>query len=71
MNPLPRLIRIRQNFPRTAPLDLRATLATEFAKLRPQLRPGARIAVGVGSRGITNLKAIVAEVLALLRAAGY
>lgn len=70
MTALPRFLRVRQNFPRPAPLDLRATLAAEFAKLRPRLKPGARIAVGVGSRGITNLKTIVAEVLALVRAAG-
>ncbi len=70
MSLLPRFIRVRQNFARPAPLDLRATLTTEFEKLRPRVKPGARIAVGVGSRGITNLKPIVAEVLALLRAAG-
>ena len=70
MSTLPRLVRVRQNFPRPAPLDLRATLAAEFGKLRPRIKPGARIAVGLGSRGITNLKAIVTEVLALLRAAG-
>ena len=70
MSNFPRLLRIRQDFPHPAPLDLRTTLAAEFQKLRPRIKPGARIAVGVGSRGITNLKAIVAEVLALLRAAG-
>jgi len=70
MSTLPRFIRVRQNFPRPAPLDLAATLRAEFQKLRPRIKPGARIAVGVGSRGITNLKTIVAEVLALLRAAG-
>ena len=70
MSNLPRLVHVRQNFPRPAPLDVRATLAAEFAKLRPRLKPGARIAVGVGSRGITQLKTIVAEVLALLRGAG-
>ena len=70
MSTLPRFLRVRQNFPRPAPLDLRATLTAEFQKLRPRLKPGAKVAVGVGSRGITNLKAIIAEVLALLRSAG-
>jgi hypothetical protein len=70
MNTLPRFVRVRQNFPRPPPLDLRATLAAEFGKLRPRIKPGARIAVGIGSRGITHLKQIVAEVLTLLRAAG-
>jgi len=70
MSPLPRFLRVRQNFPRPASLDLQATLAAEFAKLRPRIKPGGRIAVGVGSRGITDLKVIVGEVLTLLRAAG-
>jgi hypothetical protein len=70
MSPLPRLLRIRQNFPQPAPLDLRATLAAEFPKLRSRLQPGARIAVGVGSRGITHLAEIVTAVLAEIRSAG-
>lgn len=45
-------------------------MAAEFARLRPQVKLGARIAVGVGSRGIANLRAIVAHVIAELRAAG-
>lgn len=55
---------------RPPPLDIPAALAPEFEKLRPRIKPGARIAVGVGSRGITNLKAIVGAVLAQLKAAG-
>ncbi|MSU66115.1 MAG: DUF2088 domain-containing protein [Opitutus sp.] len=70
MSTIPRLVHVRQNFPRRAPFDLRATLAAEFGRLRARIKPGARIAVGVGSRGITDLKLIVAEVLALLRGAG-
>src|SRR5687767_7918196 len=64
------MLRIRQDFPRPAPLDVRATVATEFAKLRPHLKPGSRIAVGVGSRGITNLATIVKAVVDQLGAAG-
>jgi hypothetical protein len=36
----------------------------------PRLRPGAHVAVGVGSRGIANLSVIVAEVLRVLTEAG-
>jgi hypothetical protein len=64
------MLRIRQDFPRPAPLDLRATVASEFLKLRPQVKHGARIAVGVGSRGITNLPVIVKAVLEQLQSAG-
>src|SRR5476651_2291827 len=70
MSTFPKLIRVRQNFSRPRPLDFAAALRVEFEKLRPRIKPGAKIAVGVGSRGITNLKPIVAEVLALVRAAG-
>src|SRR3954468_17737533 len=70
MNELPRVLRVRQNFPASPPLDIRATLHAEFAKLRPRIQAGARIAVGVGSRGITNLAEIVTTVLDLLRGAG-
>ena len=45
-------------------------MTAELAKLRPRILPGARIAVGVGSRGITHLAAIVAAVLAEIRRAG-
>jgi len=70
MNPFPRVLRIRQNFPASPPLDPAATMAAEFTKLRPRIPRGARIAVGVGSRGITNLAGVVAAVLAQLREAG-
>src|SRR4051794_17544335 len=70
MSSFPRLVRVRQNFPHPPPLDLEAALTREFEKLRPHLKRGARIAVGVGSRGITNLRPIIASVIAQLRAAG-
>jgi hypothetical protein len=70
MTPLPRTLRIRQNFAPTPPLDISATVAVEFGKLRPRIRSGARMAVGVGSRGIAHLAAIVAAVLEEIRNAG-
>lgn len=70
VNPPIRTFRVRQDFPRPAPLNIPAVLDLEMAKIRPRLAPGARIAVGVGSRGIARLDAIVAAVLDQLRAAG-
>lgn len=70
MSTFPRVIRIRQNFPRPAPLDIRASVRAEFGKLRSLITRGARIAVGVGSRGITNLPHIVSAVLDELCTAG-
>jgi hypothetical protein len=70
MTPFPRMLRVRQNFPQPPPLDLHSTLDVEFAKVRSRITAGARIAVAVGSRGITNLSTIVATILSHLRAAG-
>ena len=64
------MIRVRQNFPRTDPVVVGETIRKEMAKLLPALKPGARVAVGVGSRGITNLAGIVRAVIDALRAAG-
>jgi hypothetical protein len=66
----PRMMLVRQKFPSAAPVDIRGTLAKEFALAKGRIQPGARIAVGVGSRGITNLQTIVACVLENLKAAG-
>src|SRR5881396_1942550 len=69
-SPFPRVLRVRQKFPASAPVDIRATLAGQFSAITAGIKPGARIAVGVGSRGITNLQAIVSAVLDLLKATG-
>jgi hypothetical protein len=63
---------IRQKFPVSPPLDIPAVVEHEFKaqKVLSRLQPGAQIAVGVGSRGITNIKHIVAAVLEELKAAG-
>jgi hypothetical protein len=62
-----KMIPVRQKFPASPSLDVRAELRRQF---RPALKPGARIAVGAGSRGITNLAAVVAETVAILKDAG-
>lgn len=64
------MISIRQNFPVLPPLNVRAEIEREFAPFAGQLRPGARVAVAVGSRGIANLETIVRAVIDVLRAAG-
>src|SRR5947207_12079357 len=56
-----RLMLVRQNFPdrsvRDIPVAVRKELsASPFAS---RLKPGARVAIGVGSRGITNIATIV------------
>jgi Domain of unknown function (DUF362) len=70
--PLPKLIEATQSYPASPRLDFHGLLAEQFDKegLRSKISPGMRIAVGVGSRGIANLKEIVEAALRLLIAAG-
>ncbi|PLS82709.1 MAG: DUF2088 domain-containing protein [Chloroflexi bacterium] len=69
---LPRLATIRQHVP-SAPLpDVAQAVRDELARINlgQQIKPGARIAVGAGSRGITNYALIVGTVIAELRRLG-
>src|SRR6266545_7920653 len=70
--PFPRMFAVRQKFPVSPPLDIPAVVQREFKahNVLSRLKPGAQIAVGVGSRGITNIRSIVAEVVAALKTAG-
>jgi uncharacterized protein (DUF362 family) len=69
---LPTMFRLRQKFAGSKPVNIRATVENEFSAggILPRIKPGMRIAVAVGSRGITNLQSIVAAVLEVLKAAG-
>lgn len=69
--PLPKMYRVRQSFNREHLEDIEGTVAREFAKveIRSQVKPGMRVALAVGSRGIRNLsrivKCVVDQLLAL------
>src|SRR5688572_8152442 len=56
-----RLLLIRQNFPdrRIADVSADARARLEQSGLAARLQPGARVAIGVGSRGIANIDVIV------------
>src|SRR5438874_4464804 len=71
-NSFPRMFAVRQKFPASPPLDIPAVIQSEFKaqNVLARLNPGARIAVATGSRGITNIRNIVAAVLEVLRTAG-
>jgi len=64
------MIRVRQVFQPTPPVALRDRLNAELPKLSSLIKPGARIAIGVGSRGITHLADIVREVITQLHTMG-
>ena len=58
-------------FPHSAPFDIRATVQNQLAqKLGTRINSGARIAVAVGSRGISNLPLIVSVAVAWLKEKG-
>src|SRR5678816_2205052 len=55
------LLLVRQNFPDRSISDIPAAVQKELAasQFASRLKPGARVAIGVGSRGITNIATIV------------
>ncbi len=69
---LPRMVEVRQNFPASRPLDLPSLLERQFeaSGVNHYIVPGMRVAVGVGSRGITNLHEIVRATLDILLRSG-
>ena len=56
---------VRQNFPDRSIPDIPAAVRKELASTQfaSKLKPGARVAIGVGSRGITNIATIVRSVV--------
>ena len=69
---LPRFVLAEQHFPNRAITHIPDHIRKELseADLATSIRPGARIAVGVGSRGIANLQIIVKSVIDFLREHG-
>lgn len=70
--PLPKMYRVRQQFDETCLTDIAGTVRAEMAtpSIRSLVKPGMRVAVGVGSRGIRNLYTIVEATIASLREMG-
>jgi hypothetical protein len=66
------MFHLHQRYPDSRSLNLKSLLSEGLDRksLTSQIKPGMRVAVGVGSRGITNLAEIVGAVLDLLRASG-
>jgi hypothetical protein len=66
------MIEMEQSYPPSRKLDFVSLIEQQFTQsgLRENIKPGMRIALGVGSRGITNLKEIVKATLGVLTGAG-
>jgi len=63
-SPYPEFFPVRQNFEQHALADIPAAInATVQQSPMVQIQAGQRVAIAVGSRGIANLKAIVASVI--------
>jgi hypothetical protein len=71
-NHFPRMLEMGQTYPPSQKLDFYELINQQFAQkgVRDKIKPGMRIALGVGSRGITNLKEIVQAALRVLVQAG-
>jgi hypothetical protein len=70
--PFPRLLLVRQNFPDRQIPDVAAEVRRQFAAagFAARVAPGARVAIGVGSRGIHNIATIVRAVVEYWKEAG-
>jgi len=68
--PFPRLIPVRQVFDSSREDDPAAATHRELARLRGTVEPGMRVAITVGSRGISNLATVVRAAGEWLRDAG-
>lgn len=69
---IPRMMEVRQSYPAAKKLEFPALVAEQFAKsgVLKNVKPGMRIAVGAGSRGVANLQAIVKATVDVLKQAG-
>ena len=65
-----RLSKIRQRFERNGLRDPIIAVRDQLARLDELIQPRARIAIGVGSRGIDNLPSIVRETVAYVKGRG-
>jgi hypothetical protein len=66
----PRMLTVRQKYRPSPPVDIETAINTEMKRLLPRLKPGMRVAVGTGSRGISNILPIVSSVVEFLKRAG-
>jgi hypothetical protein len=67
---LPRMLRVRQTFPRPRVADVACAVAEALAGARLAIRRGDTVAVGAGSRGIANVDVIVGATVRWLRDLG-
>jgi hypothetical protein len=67
---LPRMIRVRQTFPRSRVTDIPRAVAETLGKAALRVKRGDVVAVGAGSRGIANIDVVVGATVRWLRDLG-
>lgn len=69
---IPGMVRVKQSFPRPRIEDVEAAVLAEFGRpeIAGRIKAGSRIAVGVGSRGITNYQLIIKTIVDELKRMG-
>ena len=69
---LPRIIRVKQTFPDRSLRDVAGSVLAELnaSPFAGRVKPGGRVAIGVGSRGITNIALIAKSVVEFWKSAG-
>jgi hypothetical protein len=68
----PKIVRLRQQFPRPRIEDIAGTVLTELQKLdlERSIRPGQTVALSAGSRGIANIPVVLRSVVRFLKDLG-
>src|SRR3954453_21413939 len=68
----PRMLLVKQNFPDRRISDIPGTVRRELteAGFGNRLQPGGSVAIGVGSRGISNIATIVKSVVEFWQSRG-
>ncbi|HYF90985.1 MAG TPA: hypothetical protein VD969_01935 [Symbiobacteriaceae bacterium] len=66
----PQWRKVRQRFDAPREADVAGAVAREMQKLDARIRPGMRVAVGVGSRGVARIDQIAGTVIAELKQRG-
>src|SRR5436853_6982118 len=67
---LPRMIRVRQTFPRPRVAAIPRAVAATLGEAALRIKPGDTVAVGAGSRGIANIDTIVGATVRWLKDLG-
>ena len=68
----PQMYRIRQPFDKTVVKDISATVKAELARLSldKKVKPGQRVAITAGSRGVANIAVILKAAVEYLKSIG-